>query len=178
MVGLCSLCVVVSTPPTSTSSCYPDKFSWYSGHFWSRNLLYVALCCIVLKRCLQGFSTIWAAKDLQCPPGHTPYSWQKAGDKTFQELWRAKTPNRAKWRSKAKWSKIELNRFNHLQGIQRYPCSANILYFWCICCDIATAVQAMGGASAPSAPAPNKAVQTKHTKHTSHCKKPTWARTG
>eukprot|EP00435_Cladocopium_sp_Y103_P025501 s1054_g6.t1 len=25
-----------------------------------------------------GFSTIWAAKDLQCPPGRTPYSWKKA----------------------------------------------------------------------------------------------------
>lgn len=28
----------------------------------------------------QGFSTIWAAKDLQCPPGHTPYSWEKAAE--------------------------------------------------------------------------------------------------
>ena len=56
----------------------------------SSGILYSGLgvyfCCFVLQLCLQGFSTIWAAKDLQCPPGHTPYSWEKAGDKTFKEL--------------------------------------------------------------------------------------------
>ena len=55
-----------------------------------------------------------------------------------------------------------------------YICIYIYIDSWCVCCDIiATAVQAMGGASAPSAPAPNKAGETKHT---SHCEKPTWAK--
>lgn len=31
-------------------------------------------------RLLEGFSTIWAARDSECPPGHTPASWEKASE--------------------------------------------------------------------------------------------------